>query len=59
MSQTLTDRPEVAAARLMLERMGISPVAPVLLDVGHLQQAGLAAGTLGEVEHDVVAAVVR
>src|SRR5256885_16701557 len=31
MTQTLPDRPELAAARLMLERMGISPAD--LLDV--------------------------
>ncbi len=31
MSQSLVDRPELAAARLMLERMGISPAD--LLDV--------------------------
>jgi hypothetical protein len=51
-SQTLTDRPELAAARLMLERMGISPGD--LLDV---QPVRPSAPTFAEYVPVVAAAV--
>lgn len=52
MTQTLSDRPELAAARLMLERMGISPAD--LLDVA---PAGPCAPTFAEYVPVVSAAV--
>src|SRR2546421_6794743 len=52
MTQTLPDRPEVAAARLMLERMGISPAD--LLDVA---SAGPSAPTFAQYVPVVSAAV--